>query len=491
MTGSAALRCLCLCALIGLMACTPFAAPPAALPAALPTPTPLPPPPQTPPPTLTPAPNAAPPLAEILATYTRIRAAVKDNDYEAVRKAVEAYGETLKGKQIRGCDGWVANVYPRDDGPQVAIYLSDPFSDPVPPTQPPDDRGNVDQLPQPSVMLPVPATLVGSLQPGQHVRWSGTLTDLRDYFDLALSISDGQIDQVDGPLVQAAPTLPVPSASTQPTVLSAAPGLGVAPPLAEIAAQVQHLPEDRRADYLPELEGKLLQNSPAWILGVDSTIILAASDPFAAPSRTPPPKPCCPYELDYPLKIHMTVPAPGAAPGLQVGQHVQVSGQIHVNTNNPYDPVLEILRPTVTVLEDRLADRQAPADLQGALIRLARGACFGSCPVYTVTVYGDGTVVWQGESYVQVPGSRITRISPDRVRDLIALFQKVNGTALGTSYDHYMMTDSSSARTTLVVQGQAKTISHYHGDWSAPARLDILEDLIDQVLNTAQWIGTR
>ena len=37
-------------------------------------------------------------------------------------------------------------------------------------------------------------------------------------------------------------------------------------------------------------------------------------------------------------------------------------------------------------------------------IRLSRGACFGTCPIYEVTVAADGTANWNGERFVERVG---------------------------------------------------------------------------------------
>ena len=48
---------------------------------------------------------------------------------------------------------------------------------------------------------------------------------------------------------------------------------------------------------------------------------------------------------------------------------------------------------------------------------------FGSCPVYTVQVRGDGTVTWHGEKYVAVRGEAAGRIQVSEARDLISSFR--------------------------------------------------------------------
>ena len=51
-----------------------------------------------------------------------------------------------------------------------------------------------------------------------------------------------------------------------------------------------------------------------------------------------------------------------------------------------------------------------------------------------------------------------------------------------------MATDMPSAFTSLTVDGKTKTVRHYHGDFSAPKELTELEDKIDEIVNSNQWI---
>ncbi len=115
--------------------------------------------------------------------------------------------------------------------------------------------------------------------------------------------------------------------------------------------------------------------------------------------------------------------------------------------------------------------------------------CFGFCPAYRVTVYGNGEVIWEGDQYVAVPGVRLAVISQDQVRQLVAAFERTDYFALKDQYTEYMVTDSPSAVTHFQRGGKGKTVDHYHGDLNAPRKLTTLEAQIDEIVGTTQWIG--
>ena len=129
-----------------------------------------------------------------------------------------------------------------------------------------------------------------------------------------------------------------------------------------------------------------------------------------------------------------------------------------------------------------------PDNLEDVMITLERTACFGVCPVYTLTIHGDGRVVYEGMRFVRVEGTVTTTISEDEIKQLIAEFQKIDYFSLRDSYEERNATDMPSTFTSLTVNGKTKTVRHYHGDFSAPEKLTGLEDRIDQIVNSDQWI---
>ena len=129
-----------------------------------------------------------------------------------------------------------------------------------------------------------------------------------------------------------------------------------------------------------------------------------------------------------------------------------------------------------------------PSDLDEVVITLERTVCFGVCPEYKITVYGSGTVVYEGKRGVRIEGKRTIAISEEKVRQLLSEFKRIDYFSLHDSYEELMATDMPSAFTSLTVDGKTKTVRHYHGDFSAPKELTELENKIDEIVNSNQWI---
>src|SRR6266545_3806614 len=84
------------------------------------------------------------------------------------------------------------------------------------------------------------------------------------------------------------------------------------------------------------------------------------------------------------------------------------------------------------------------------LITLERTACFGTCPIYTVSIASDGTVSFQGRQYTKAKAAT-GKISRKAFRRLVREFEKINYFSLpdefapGTKVCPQMITDLPSA----------------------------------------------
>ena len=129
-------------------------------------------------------------------------------------------------------------------------------------------------------------------------------------------------------------------------------------------------------------------------------------------------------------------------------------------------------------------------------ITLERTACFGTCPMYTLTIKGDGSVTFDGKRFTKTIGTANGKITPADFRSLVREFEKINYFSLPDSYTPgtrecpQRVTDMPSANTSIHVNGRTKIVAHYHGCGTAGAlaKLTALENKIDEVVGTEKWI---
>lgn len=133
----------------------------------------------------------------------------------------------------------------------------------------------------------------------------------------------------------------------------------------------------------------------------------------------------------------------------------------------------------LVVVQDRPTDAEQPIE-----ITLERTACFGSCPVYTVTIDGDGAVTYDGRQFVRVSGRKTARITRDTVRALAAEFARIDFFALKDEYTA-MVSDLPTVYVTLRQGDRTKRVKDYFG---APPALRNLERHIDEAAGVRQWV---
>ncbi len=125
------------------------------------------------------------------------------------------------------------------------------------------------------------------------------------------------------------------------------------------------------------------------------------------------------------------------------------------------------------------------------VITLERTACFGACPVYTVNIFEDGTVVYNGQDFVTVTGEQTSQIEPETVQDMIKAFESAGYFDWNTEYKTQKVTDLPYVTTSVTHNGETHRIEHYLGDDSAPLALSFLEQFIDAMTNSALWTGVQ
>ena len=126
-----------------------------------------------------------------------------------------------------------------------------------------------------------------------------------------------------------------------------------------------------------------------------------------------------------------------------------------------------------------------------AVITLERTACFGACPMYTLSIFEDGTVVYEGENFVTVEGEQITQIEPETVELMLQAFEDAGYFEWDEAYDSRTISDLPTMITSVTKGDKTHQITRYAGDSSAPLALPYLEQWIDEMTNSYFWTGVE
>ncbi|MRG85970.1 DUF6438 domain-containing protein [Salinibacillus xinjiangensis] len=128
---------------------------------------------------------------------------------------------------------------------------------------------------------------------------------------------------------------------------------------------------------------------------------------------------------------------------------------------------------------------------------LERTGCYGTCPIFYVEVYSDGTLNWNGEMFVSHIGKKSFTISEKKI-------QKLNDLIESFDYRHYtyepgdlFATDHPHCITRVEFEdGFVNEVDHYLGNQDSfvneskhsIANLEKFENKVEQILGIRQLI---
>ncbi len=130
-----------------------------------------------------------------------------------------------------------------------------------------------------------------------------------------------------------------------------------------------------------------------------------------------------------------------------------------------------------------------PTDTRNLEITLTRTPCWGFCPTYSIKIRGDGGVLYESNGFVKVRGERRSRISAAQVRKLAERFISEGYFSFCGTYGQ--PSDLPGAITSIKWPGVRKTVTNHGGFVGAiPKELFDLEEAIDNIVDSQQWVGT-
>jgi hypothetical protein len=182
------------------------------------------------------------------------------------------------------------------------------------------------------------------------------------------------------------------------------------------------------------------------------------------------------YILNVDAKQVILIPFEYGKPG----QRIRFSGELTLDYG-----IESVTNAHFEVLEDGLAiPTPTDEELKDFQVVLERFGCFGTCPVYSLTITGDGRVTFEGKEYTRVKGTATAKLDKVTILELVREVKKADVFDLLDIYDAHFF-DIPVQQVSVQMGGKAKRIK----DFSAgPPRLNILENRIDQIASSYQWI---
>jgi len=118
-------------------------------------------------------------------------------------------------------------------------------------------------------------------------------------------------------------------------------------------------------------------------------------------------------------------------------------------------------------------------------IVLVRHGCYGTCPRYTVTLFGNGKTVYEGEDFVRVKGHAKTTTSGKAVDDLLRKVNEMDFFTFQPQLGEKCIEDGPTASITVSEPGRQRTVDDkcLVGD-----AMEELGKAIDTAVHIQQWV---
>ena len=107
------------------------------------------------------------------------------------------------------------------------------------------------------------------------------------------------------------------------------------------------------------------------------------------------------------------------------------------------------------------------------IISISRGACFGTCPIYLISIFFDRSAIYHGKKFVDKIGEIEFKLSEEEINSILQKAKKINYCQLEDKYFEHI-----SDLPRIYVQIFDKKVLDYYG---APNELKELEKLIDKI----------
>ena len=162
-----------------------------------------------------------------------------------------------------------------------------------------------------------------------------------------------------------------------------------------------------------------------------------------------------------------------------------------------YTPLTRAGQAIPVVVSEYINERETPdrhvplpnAPLDKVQITLERQGCFGSCPGYTVHIYGDGRATYEGGGYVDVLGTHYYRIPPQDVAKLVESLRASDIWSLRRAYTAGI-TDNPTYILTINMDEQEHRLEDYVGQMAGmPSTVSDFEEEVDKTAHSDKWIN--
>ena len=103
-----------------------------------------------------------------------------------------------------------------------------------------------------------------------------------------------------------------------------------------------------------------------------------------------------------------------------------------------------ILKGEDTLTFHRWTKNDVKKEIQGNYLKIKRTGCFGTCPIYEMTLFDDGSASYVGKRFVEVTGRELHDFDKERIETLLRRAARLDFNSLQPVYDNPLISDMES-----------------------------------------------
>lgn len=129
-------------------------------------------------------------------------------------------------------------------------------------------------------------------------------------------------------------------------------------------------------------------------------------------------------------------------------------------------------------------------------VKLSEGPCFGACPVYDLTIRGDGRVTFHGNRFSKLSGQHLAYRSTGQFLEVVETLKMQKFSELTGGYDRMSCKMPATDHPTVTIEVRTaeidKSVQWYTGCRGLEDRrkLERLVDELRRVMDVDEFIGT-
>lgn len=115
---------------------------------------------------------------------------------------------------------------------------------------------------------------------------------------------------------------------------------------------------------------------------------------------------------------------------------------------------------------------------------IKKSYCYGKCPVFELKIYNNGYAEYEGTANVDLIGKYASNVSKEAMQSILDKAISIGYKDMKDEYDHEGVTDLPSTWTSVVIDGQRKSVKKRY---DYPKTLNEFETVFQAIIDKQNW----